>query len=95
MVTLIATLKAKAGKEQLLYEECAKISELVKANEPGCLLYVPHVSLADPAEVTFFEKYVDQEAFDKHAATPYFQSFAAKLDELLNVPLQLKMLKEL
>lgn len=95
MVTLIATLKAKPGKESLLYEECKRMEKLVKENEPNCVLYVPHISAEDAAEVTFLEKYVDQEAFDTHAASPYFQAFAAKFEELLGAPLQLKFLKDL
>lgn len=95
MLTLIAILKAKPGKGQLLYEECAKLVKLVRERETGCLMYLPHVSAEDNNEVIFIEKYVDQAAFDLHASTPYFKAFAAKLDQLLAEPLQLKFLTEL
>lgn len=95
MITLIATLKAKPGKEQLLYEECANIVKLVRTNEPGCLMYEPHISVEDNKEIIFVEKYEDQVAFDLHTTTTYFKAFAAKFDQLLAEPLHLKFLKEL
>jgi quinol monooxygenase YgiN len=72
MVTLIARLTAKPGKETLLAEECMKICKIVRKQEQGCLMYMPHVSADNPAEIVFVEKYVDQDALNAHSQSPYF-----------------------
>ncbi|MGI6492898.1 MAG: antibiotic biosynthesis monooxygenase [Peptococcaceae bacterium] len=95
MVTLTARIKAKPGKEAALVEECVKLAKLVRENEQGCLMYIPHVSQDDPGEVVFFEKYVDEAAFELHGKTPYFTAFAAALDELMSGDLEIQFLREL
>lgn len=95
MITMIARLTAKPGKESLLYEECRNIVKQVRENEPGCKMYTPHVSDNNPAEIVFIEKYADQEALDNHLQTPYFKALAAKFDDLLEGAPDLQMLKEL
>jgi quinol monooxygenase YgiN len=49
MVTLIARLIAKPGKEVLLAEECAKMRKIVREQEQGRLTYIPHVAADNPA----------------------------------------------
>ena len=36
MITMIARLTAKPGKESLLHEKCRNIVKQVLENEPGC-----------------------------------------------------------
>lgn len=95
MVTILAKLKARPGKEKILADECVQLAKEVRNNESGCLLYIPHVSVENPEEIVFFEKYQDQSAFDFHAATSYFKAFAAKLGELLDESLIIQVLNEL
>lgn len=95
MITLIAKLKAKPGQEALLAAEAVKLAKSVQQNEKGCLMYIPHVSVDNPAEVTFVEKYADQEAFDVHGRSDYFKSFSRACKELLDERIQIQFLKEL
>lgn len=95
MVTLIARIIAKPGKETLLAEETVKIARTVREQEKGCLMYIPHVSVSNPAEITFIEKYVDQEAFDAHIQTPYFKQFREITSEYVAEGLPIQFLKEL
>ena len=95
MVTLIAKAIAKPGKEALLTEECVKLASAVRENEQTCLMYVPHVSADNPAEIVFLEKYVSQDAFDAHVQTPYFKHFAEKCGELLAEEIRVQFLTEL
>lgn len=95
MITIIARLKAKPGKESLLAEECKKIIQQVRENEKGCLMYIPHVAVENPAEIVYMEKYVDKESFDAHLKTPYFKSLARKFGELLDGEIQTQFLEEL
>ncbi|RJQ24781.1 MAG: antibiotic biosynthesis monooxygenase [Peptococcaceae bacterium] len=95
MVTLIARLKAKPGKETILIGECVDIAREVREKEKGCLMYVPHVSIENPGEIVFIEKYESREAFDAHLQTAYFKALAEKLEDLLDGPPVLQFLKEL
>lgn len=95
MVTLIAKVKAKPGKEALLAEECIKMAQKVRENEKGCLMYIPHVSAENPAEIVFIEKYIDQEAFNTHVQTPYFKAYKEKSVDLAEGASQIQFIKEL
>ncbi len=95
MYTLIATLKAKPGKEAELAKVCAQLAKEVRANEDGCLMYIPHVAKKDPTEIIFFEKYKDDQAFKAHGETAYFQEASRKFKDLLESPPQVKFLIEL
>lgn len=95
MITVLATLKALPGKEDELKEICMGLAQKVQANEPGCLIYLPHTAKDDPAEITFIEKYKDQQAFKEHCKTAYFLEASNKFKELIAGPLQVKFLEEL
>ena len=95
MITLIARITAKPGKETLLAEECIKIARTVRELERGCLMYIPYVSANNPAEITFLEKYADQEAADAHVQTPYFKQYREISKELVAERLPIQFLKEL
>jgi quinol monooxygenase YgiN len=95
MVTLIARIMAKPGKETLLAEECIKIARIVREQEKGCLMYIPYVSANNPAEITFLEKYADQDALDAHGQTPYFKEFREITKELVAERIPIQFLKEL
>lgn len=95
MITLIARLSAKPGKETLLYEECRNIVKQVREKEPACKMYVPHLSENNPQEIVFIEKYANKEAFDNHLNSPHFKALAEKFDDLLEGAPDLQLLKEL
>jgi len=95
MITLIARIIAKPSKEALLAEECIKIARIVREQERWCLMYMPYVSANNPAEITFLEKYADQEALDAHVQTPYFKRYREKTSELVAERLPIQFLKEL
>ncbi len=95
MITVMARLKAKPGKENMLAEEIAKLTKVVKDEESGCIMYISHVSTENPTEFIFFEKYTDQNALDIHLETPHFKALAQKFDDLLDAPPVLEKLKEL
>ena len=95
MITMIARFKAKPGKESLLYEECRITTKLVRENEPGCMMYIPHIAKNNPAEIVLVSKYVDKEAFDNHLRSPHFKALAAKFGDLMVKVPDVQMLKEL
>lgn len=64
-------------------------------SEPGCLQYDLFQAEGDPQVFYFFEKWADQETFDRHSAMPYLQEFHARFDELLEQKNQVLYLKPL
>jgi quinol monooxygenase YgiN len=95
MITVLARLKARPGMESLLAEECMALAREVREKEKGCLMYIPHVSKENPAEIIFFEKYTDQEALQTHMKSPYFTAVAVKFHEILEGQPVIQILKEL
>ncbi|EGW40621.1 antibiotic biosynthesis monooxygenase family protein [Desulfosporosinus sp. OT] len=94
MLTLLATLKVKPGKEAEVTEICSQLAKEVLAKEKDCLMYIPHVVKNDPTEIIFFEKYKDKEAFKTHGNSAYFQAAAQKFEDLLEGKIQVKFLDE-
>jgi len=92
--TLLATIKAKPGKETEVTEICNQLAREVHAQEKDCLMYIPHVTQNDPTEIVFFEKYKDKAAFQAHEESAYFQKAAQKFEALLEGEIQVKFLEE-
>ena len=44
--------------------------------EPGCVVYVPHLIDGDPDTVLIYEQYRDQAAAEVHRTTPHFKQYA-------------------
>ncbi|MHB1651735.1 MAG: putative quinol monooxygenase [Desulfitobacteriaceae bacterium] len=95
MVTVIAILKAKQGKEAELAEACRELAKEVRQKEEGCLMYIPHISAEDTGKIVFFEKYKDPEAQKAHRQSEHFRAAGAKFKELLDGGPELQVLSEL
>ncbi len=72
MITVIATIRAKPGKGAELEADFRAWAEVVKAKEPGTLMYTLSRSVEDPDLYVALEFYADQAAVDAHMAN--FQS---------------------
>ena len=75
MIVLVAKYYAKPGNVGTVIEKLREMSELVKAHEPGCVLYQISRSQENPNFLLLYEQYVDQAAVDAHRATPHFQTY--------------------
>ena len=75
MVTVIATLKVKAGQEETLVAGMKKMIEHVRAHEPGTKTYLLHRSAADSTKFLVYEVYADQAAFAAHGASEPMKEF--------------------
>jgi quinol monooxygenase YgiN len=75
MITVIATLKVKAGQEETLVAGMKKMIEHVRAHEPGTKTYLLHRSAADPTKFLVYEVYADQAAFAAHGASEPMKEF--------------------
>lgn len=54
--------------------------------EAGCISYHLHQNNADPADFTFVEEWVSDEALNEHLQTPHLTAALAKIPRLLAGP---------
>ncbi len=85
MITIIARLVIKEGKEDAALEALNKMAEGVEANEPGTLAYVVHRSIDNPSEIVFFELYGDGEAAKAHSGGDSMKAFQAGFADIFDV----------
>lgn len=89
----LAVLKARPGKRETLRQGLLALIEPTRA-EPGNLDYVLFELRDEPGTFYMREAFTNQAAFDAHVAAPYFQAFAATIDDLLEEPLRLIFLDQ-
>lgn len=73
--TVIARIRAAEGKSDALAALLVEQAAVVRAAEPGCLVYRVHRSTRDPALFVFYERYVDEAAFAAHRDAPHVAAF--------------------
>lgn len=95
MIGLIAKLKVKPGNETAVKEACLKMAKEVQEKEKGCLLYEPYVSVDNPGEIVFMEKYQDMKALEYHRETPYYKELINTIGSALQGPPEILVLKPL
>ena len=72
---VIARWTARPGNEDGVRRALAALAPPSQA-EPGCLAYRPVQSTEDPCAFLIFEEYVDEEAYQAHAASEHFRRHA-------------------
>ncbi len=81
--SIVATLKAKAGREAELKAAALQLIAAVRANEPGCLLYT--LSQGDaPDTFVFMERYADEEAMAAHRNTAHFKTLGRAMGAFMD-----------
>ncbi|MFC0185498.1 Quinol monooxygenase YgiN [Pseudarcicella hirudinis] len=88
MLTLIAKITAKAGKEEEAKAELIKIVAPTLAEE-GCIEYTLHQSAEDPKLFFFYENWESKEHLAKHSVSAHITAFGEKAGELLEGPAEL------
>jgi quinol monooxygenase YgiN len=88
---VVATMKAKLGKEQELR---ALLESLVEptSKEVGYLRYEMHGNINDPAEFVFIEEWKTEADLDAHLASPHLQAAIEKVPDLLAGELEIRRL---
>ncbi|MBI3805481.1 MAG: antibiotic biosynthesis monooxygenase [Nitrospirae bacterium] len=81
-LTVIVQAKAKPGKEAAL-EKAWRAIIAPTYNEPGCLRYLLHRAVEDPALFISIERWASKEAIDQHMATPHIQSLLKQVPDLV------------
>lgn len=83
LLTVIANMHAKPGREQELREALEALTEPTKA-EAGYVNYDLHHGVADPGLFSFYENWESPEHLEAHFQTPHLVEFVAKMDDLLD-----------
>ncbi|MBJ6640374.1 antibiotic biosynthesis monooxygenase [Streptomyces sp. DHE7-1] len=65
-------------------ELVARTGELIRANEPGTVVYAVHRVDGRPLERVFYELYRDKEAFGEHESKDYVRAFLSQRDQYLS-----------
>ena len=85
LLTVVAEIKAQAGKEEALRQTLLALIEPTRKEE-GFVQYDLHVSTNDPGRFVFYENWVSQEHLDRHLASPHLEAFKAAAPGLLGEP---------
>jgi len=93
-LTVIATMRAKPGKEADLQEHLLRLVPQTRT-EAGCIDYDLHRLQDDPSIFVMYENWADRGELDKHLQMPYMRAFGAALPDLLRSPLELQLLDTL
>jgi len=74
MVVLAVEWRAHEGSEDEVARIFLKLQEASR-EEPGCLMYLVHRSLADHRRFFIYEQYRDDAAVDAHRNSPHFKQY--------------------
>lgn len=83
LLTVIANMKAKPGKEQELRQALEALIEPT-SREDGYVNYDLHQAVDDPGVFYFYENWESEAALDAHLATPHLEQFIGVMDDLLD-----------
>lgn len=84
MMTFIARMQVKPGKEAEFENLARQLTDQVRAHEPGCKAY-EFFRLPDTERgYAVFESFVDEAAEEAHRDTPHFHELAPPLIECLD-----------
>lgn len=78
MIALNVIYTVKEGKMDEVLRLLARMKDLVKAKEPGCVLYQVSKSQSDENILLLYEVYEDQLALDAHGNTEHFEGIVKK-----------------
>ena len=82
-LTVVATLKAKPGREQDLFQELHALLAPTHVEE-GCIRYEMHQSEENPGNFVFTETWSSRPLWENHMNSPHLKAFSAKQEMLLD-----------
>lgn len=94
MITVVAKMEAKAGRETELKELLQSLVPVTQ-KEDGCINYDLHQYSQHPGQFMFYENWRDKASLDKHLAAPHVQNLIKKSDVLLSKPAELKLYQKI
>lgn len=83
MIAVIATMRAKTGKEHALLEMLKGLVPETR-KEAGCFQYDLHAATDDPAAFAFYERWSSESALADHIKTAHIQQAFGRVPELVD-----------
>ena len=83
LLTVIASMRAKPGKEQALEDALRGLIDTT-VKETGCVNYDLHQGVEDPAVFFFYENWESADDLDAHLQAPHLVEFVGVMDDLLD-----------
>ena len=77
MIVLAVEWRAHEGSEDEAFQMFLMLQEASR-QEPGCLMYIVHRSLADHRRFFIYEQYRDDAAVDAHRNSSHFKQYAVE-----------------
>ncbi|GGP59228.1 putative quinol monooxygenase [Shewanella saliphila] len=78
-LTIVANIKAKADKIELVKAELIKLVEATRAEE-GCINYDLHQDNANPAHFMFYENWQSRELWQAHMGNQHIAEYASAVE---------------
>lgn len=94
LLTVIARMRAKPGKEQELRRELEALVEPT-TKEDGYVNYDLHQGADDPAVFFFYENWESEAHLDAHLQTPHLVRFVGIMEDLLDGELVIQKLQRI
>ena len=94
MLTIVAKMRIKPGREGDAERALFDMAEYVKASEPGTVRYTVHRAVGDPTQLLMYEQYASQEAVDTHGTSARIQQLFATLGPMLDGQPSIEMFNE-
>ena len=91
-IGLLATITVQEGKNAEFEEAFLKLTEQVRANEPGNIFYILHRSKSNPQVYKVMEQYESAEALDAHGKADYFHEANKVLGTLVAAAPEIELL---
>lgn len=84
MRTITAIIRVKQGGEAAMRAALLDVAAHVRANEPGTVGFCLSQATSDPCLFTTYERFVDDDAMDRHNGSQAVAAFFAKAKPLLD-----------
>lgn len=94
LLTVVATMRARAGKEDALRDALVSLVEPT-SREQGYVNYDLHENLEQPGDFAFYENWETPEHLDAHLAAPHLVEFVGRIPDLLDGPLVVRRMRRL
>lgn len=94
-VTIIAWTNIKAGSEAAIVKATKTMTDKIRANEPGCLLFEAHQGATAPGLIIFYEVFKDEAAFNNHQQAAYVKDWFDAIQGLTTSPMNVNRMTNL
>jgi quinol monooxygenase YgiN len=94
ILTVIATIKAKVGKEEQMQQDLMSLLAPTRT-ESGCITFDLLLDNQDPSIFVLYENWENQAALDAHFQQPYVQKVFKSYEETLDEPITVMYLNKI